>query len=151
MAEKIFPTTHAGSLPRPLDLVRMMFAKEEGVPVEAAALDRRIAEAVREIVKKQVAAGVDIVNDGREAVRRVESQDYALILMDWTRVGRQALFLLVFVVAAILTPPDVISQLSLAIPAYFLYEASILAVVMVERKRAPSDETAGSDVTPSSS
>jgi sec-independent protein translocase protein TatC len=50
-----------------------------------------------------------------------------------------------------LTPPDVISQLSLAIPAYFLYEFSILAVVFVERKRATKDEPAGSDVTPSSS
>ncbi len=61
---KLFPTTHAGSLPRPLDLVRMMFAKEEGVPVEAAALEKRIAEAVREIVRRQVAAGIDVVNDG---------------------------------------------------------------------------------------
>ena len=33
-----FLTTHTGSLPRPDDLVRMMFAKEEGVPVDAAAL-----------------------------------------------------------------------------------------------------------------
>ena len=35
-----FLTTHTGSLPRPDDLVRMMFAKEEGVPVDAAALAR---------------------------------------------------------------------------------------------------------------
>ena len=60
----LFPTTHAGSLPRPVDLVRMMFAKEEGVPVEAAALEQRIALAVRVIVRKQVDAGIDIVNDG---------------------------------------------------------------------------------------
>ena len=59
--------------------------------------------------------------------------------------------MLVFVVAAVLTPPDVISQLSLAIPAYFLYEFSILAVVMVERKRAAKEEPSSTDVTPSSS
>jgi 5-methyltetrahydropteroyltriglutamate--homocysteine methyltransferase len=59
-----FLTTHTGSLPRPADLVRMMFAKEEGVPVERDALQSRIAAAVEEIVGKQVAAGVDIVNDG---------------------------------------------------------------------------------------
>lgn len=59
-----FPATHTGSLPRPLDLVRMMFAKEEGVPVEAAALEIRIAMAVRDIVARQVSAGIDIVNDG---------------------------------------------------------------------------------------
>ena len=35
-----FLTTHTGSLPRPDDLIRMMYAKEEGVPVDAAALSR---------------------------------------------------------------------------------------------------------------
>lgn len=64
MSPKLFPTTHTGSLPRPLDLVRTMFAKEEGVPVDQAALDAKIADAVRQVVKQQVAAGIDIVNDG---------------------------------------------------------------------------------------
>ena len=59
-----FLTTHTGSLPRPADLIRMMYAKEEGVPVDAAALERRVAAAVAEVVQKQAAAGVDIVNDG---------------------------------------------------------------------------------------
>ncbi len=57
-------TTHTGSLPRPDDLTRMMFAKEEGVPVDSAALAARIRAAVAEVVGKQVQAGVDIVNDG---------------------------------------------------------------------------------------
>ena len=35
-----FLTTHTGSLPRPDDLIRMMFAREEGVPVDGAALGR---------------------------------------------------------------------------------------------------------------
>jgi 5-methyltetrahydropteroyltriglutamate--homocysteine methyltransferase len=59
-----FLTTHTGSLPRPDDLVRMMFAKEEGVPVDPSALGARIAAAVTEVVGKQTAAGIDIVNDG---------------------------------------------------------------------------------------
>jgi 5-methyltetrahydropteroyltriglutamate--homocysteine methyltransferase len=59
-----FLTTHTGSLPRPDDLVRTMFAKEEGVPVDREALDRHIAAAVADVVKKQVDAGVDIVDDG---------------------------------------------------------------------------------------
>ena len=59
-----FLTTHTGSLPRPDDLIRMMYAKEEGVPVEPAALGARVREAVAEVVQKQVAAGIDIVNDG---------------------------------------------------------------------------------------
>ena len=59
-----FLTTHTGSLPRPEDLIRMMYAKEEGVPVDPAALARRVAAAVDEVVRKQAAAGVDIINDG---------------------------------------------------------------------------------------
>jgi 5-methyltetrahydropteroyltriglutamate--homocysteine methyltransferase len=59
-----FLTTHTGSLPRPDDLIRAMFAKEEGVPVDRAALSGRISEAVAGVVKKQVASGVDLVNDG---------------------------------------------------------------------------------------
>ena len=59
-----FLTTHTGSLPRPDDLVRMMYAKEEGVPVDPAALAARIRGAVAEVVNKQTAAGIDIVNDG---------------------------------------------------------------------------------------
>jgi 5-methyltetrahydropteroyltriglutamate--homocysteine methyltransferase len=59
-----FLTTHTGSLPRPDDLVRAMYAREEGVPVDAQALERRVASAVAEVVTKQVEAGVDIVDDG---------------------------------------------------------------------------------------
>jgi len=59
-----FLTTHTGSLPRPEDLIRIMYAKEEGVPVDAAALSHRVAAAVDEVVHKQAEAGVDIINDG---------------------------------------------------------------------------------------
>jgi len=57
-------TTHTGSLPRPDDLIRTMFAKEEGVPVDAAALGARIRAAVAEVVGRQAQAGVDVINDG---------------------------------------------------------------------------------------
>jgi 5-methyltetrahydropteroyltriglutamate--homocysteine methyltransferase len=57
-------TTHTGSLPRPEDLIRTMFAKEEGVPVDPAALAARTRAAVAEVVAKQVDAGVDVVSDG---------------------------------------------------------------------------------------
>jgi 5-methyltetrahydropteroyltriglutamate--homocysteine methyltransferase len=59
-----FLTTHTGSLPRPDDLVRMMYAKEEGVPVDAPALAARVRAAVSDVVRKQRDAGVDLVNDG---------------------------------------------------------------------------------------
>jgi 5-methyltetrahydropteroyltriglutamate--homocysteine methyltransferase len=57
-------TTHVGSLPRPDDLVEIMFAREDGIPIDPAALEERVERAVEEAVARQVAAGVDIVNDG---------------------------------------------------------------------------------------
>jgi 5-methyltetrahydropteroyltriglutamate--homocysteine methyltransferase len=59
-----FLTTHTGSLPRPDDLIRMMYAKEEGVPIDPGALAARVKAAVAEVVKKQADAGVDLINDG---------------------------------------------------------------------------------------
>ena len=59
-----FLTTHTGSLPRPDDLIRMMYAKEEGVPIDRAGLAARVRSAVSEIVKKQADAGIDLINDG---------------------------------------------------------------------------------------
>jgi 5-methyltetrahydropteroyltriglutamate--homocysteine methyltransferase len=59
-----FLTTHTGSLPRPEDLIRMMYAKEEGVPVDPIALAARVKTAVAELVKKQADSGVDLINDG---------------------------------------------------------------------------------------
>src|SRR5262245_40186334 len=59
-----FLTTHTGSLPRPEDLIRMMFAKEEGIPIEPRAFAVRIQDAVTEIVRRQTAAGIDVINDG---------------------------------------------------------------------------------------
>jgi sec-independent protein translocase protein TatC len=47
-----------------------------------------------------------------------------------------------FIVAAVITPPDVVSQLSLAIPMCLLYEVGILSAgIFVRHTQAPSDET----------
>lgn len=54
----------------------------------------------------------------------------------WLRQMRRYAIVAVFVVAAVLTPPDVISQLALAVPTLLLYEVSIWLVAMAERKRA---------------
>ncbi len=59
-----FLTTHTGSLPRPDDLVQMMYGKEESKEVDIAALHKRTRTAVREVVDKQRQAGLDIINDG---------------------------------------------------------------------------------------
>jgi 5-methyltetrahydropteroyltriglutamate--homocysteine methyltransferase len=59
-----FLTTHTGSLPRPDDLIHTMHAKERGVPLDCAALAARVRDAVAEVVKKQIEAGIDLVSDG---------------------------------------------------------------------------------------
>jgi sec-independent protein translocase protein TatC len=49
---------------------------------------------------------------------------------------RRYAIVIMFVVAAVLTPPDVVSQTSLAIPLIILFEASIISARMVEKARA---------------
>lgn len=58
-----------------------------------------------------------------------------LIDAQFLRDKRRYAIVLVFIVAAVLTPPDIISQFSLAIPTLLLYEASIIAVTIVEKSR----------------
>ena len=57
---------------------------------------------------------------------------------------RRYAIVIVFVIAAVLTPPDIISQFALAIPTLMLYEASIFAVKIVEKKR-PAPAPSSSD------
>src|SRR5260370_1798992 len=57
-------TTHAGSLPRPPDLLAMGEAMQDGKPADAAAYDARLAQAVDIVVREQVERGIDIVDDG---------------------------------------------------------------------------------------
>src|SRR3954464_659600 len=59
-----FLTTHTGSLPRPDDLIQMMYAKESGVPGDAEALALRVRWAGAGAAKKQAEAGIDVINDG---------------------------------------------------------------------------------------
>jgi 5-methyltetrahydropteroyltriglutamate--homocysteine methyltransferase len=56
--------THVGSLPRSQAVTDVLFARDRGDAGDAAANDATIAEAVRDVVRRQVAAGVDVVSDG---------------------------------------------------------------------------------------
>jgi sec-independent protein translocase protein TatC len=64
-----------------------------------------------------------------------------IITSDQLRSKRRYFIVIAFVIAAVLTPPDVLSQLSLALPLVALYEGSIWSVRMVE-KRAAADRAA---------
>ncbi|HXJ17722.1 MAG TPA: cobalamin-independent methionine synthase II family protein [Candidatus Polarisedimenticolia bacterium] len=64
-------TTHAGSLPRPADLIEMF--REEVPP---AKLEPRLTNAVNDVVRQEVQAGIDIVNDGEFGKPTSDEVDY---------------------------------------------------------------------------
>src|SRR5439155_884905 len=60
-------TTHTGSLPRPDDLVSMAESRDQRELQREPHFEERVKAAVAEIVQKQVAAGVTVVNDGEQS------------------------------------------------------------------------------------
>jgi 5-methyltetrahydropteroyltriglutamate--homocysteine methyltransferase len=60
-------TTHTGSLPRPTDLVTTLQALDAGTMPDAARFHDQVRRAVEDVVRKQAAAGVDILNDGEQS------------------------------------------------------------------------------------
>src|SRR5437868_4528320 len=59
-------TTHTGSLPRPPELTRLYVRRARGCEVDPAEIERLGKEALRQIVDKQVEAGIDIGNNGEQ-------------------------------------------------------------------------------------
>ena len=70
-------TTHIGSLPRPDDLVSLLRQNDEGGVVDRAGFDARVHSAVADVVRKQLATGLDIVNDGEQG-----KPDYSTYIKD---------------------------------------------------------------------
>jgi sec-independent protein translocase protein TatC len=67
-----------------------------------------------------------------------------MVTADGLAQKRRYAVVAVFVFAAVLTPPDVISQIGLAVPLILLYEVSIIGARMIEKKREQgyeADET----------
>lgn len=64
MASSRIPCTHTGSLPRPDNLVRLMFAAADDIPVDLTAMESAVNDAINEVVQKQIDAGVSVINDG---------------------------------------------------------------------------------------
>jgi sec-independent protein translocase protein TatC len=64
-----------------------------------------------------------------------------IVNVEQLREWRGYVVVAIFIVAAIVTPPDVVSQIALALPMCLLYEAGIIVGQMVQKRRAP-EETA---------
>ena len=102
--------------------------------------DRAVAQGRRISVADDVAGarlrrGVPAAGDPDAA------RPHRLITADQLKAKRRYFIVGAFILAAVLTPPDVISQMSLAVPLMLLYEGSIWSVRIVE-KRAKADEAA---------
>ena len=57
-------TTHVGSLPRPEEVVKGLYAHERGEPMEDAAFAEAVRAGVQTVVKRQTEIGLDVVSDG---------------------------------------------------------------------------------------
>ena len=71
-----------------------------------------------------------------------------LVTSQGMRDKRKYAIVMAFVAAAILTPPDVISQIGLAVPTIALYEISIIAVKMIEKNRGDEEVSDDDDDEP---
>lgn len=66
MADRIL-TTHVGSLPRGRAVTDLVFARERGDPVDDTEFATVVAQAVKHVIAKQAAAGIDFVSDGEQS------------------------------------------------------------------------------------
>jgi 5-methyltetrahydropteroyltriglutamate--homocysteine methyltransferase len=57
-------TTHVGSLPRPPEVIALLKRRDRDEAIDPAEFESTIARAVNDVVAKQVAVGIDVVNDG---------------------------------------------------------------------------------------
>ena len=85
-------TTHTGSLPRPDELVQLLAAVARGESVDQSALERLADASTLEVIRKQAAAGVDVINSGEQS--RVSFSTYVTQRMtgfggSWTRRGHK--------------------------------------------------------------
>ena len=73
--------------------------------------------------------------------------EVGLVSSDGLKGKRKYAIVLTFIAAAVLTPPDPISQIGLAVPTLLLYELSILSARLIEKKRAEQEQSESASST----
>ncbi len=68
-----------------------------------------------------------------------------LIKAEWLVKGRKVMIVIIFVMAAIITPPDVVSQIMVAVPMIGLYELSILLSRLIGNRRKEKEDEEDTD------
>ncbi len=69
-----------------------------------------------------------------------------LLKVEWMKKGRRVIMIVIFVVAALITPPDIVSQIMVAIPMIGLYEISIvICSILMKFRKKEKKEADGED------
>jgi 5-methyltetrahydropteroyltriglutamate--homocysteine methyltransferase len=63
-SEKRIMVTHAGTLPRPEDVTKLLYARAAGAAVEPGVIERKVRDVVADVVRQQAEIGIDSINDG---------------------------------------------------------------------------------------
>ena len=111
------------------------FETPGGVDTVAIQLEAKVSEYLSLVMHMILAFGVAF----QLPVALTLMAKVGIVSVEGLRRGRRYAIVGMFVVAAVITPPDIISQIGLAIPLILLYEISILAAAWMQRK--PKEET----------
>jgi sec-independent protein translocase protein TatC len=99
-----------------------------GLPIE---LEARVSEYLALVITLIFAFGLSF----QLPILLILLNRAGLLSLEALRKGRRYAIVIAFIVAAVLTPPDVVSQIGLGIPLVLLYEMSILAIRLMDKRR----------------
>lgn len=116
-------------MPYALDFF-LSFQQEGGASFEIL-LAAKISEYISFIISLLLAFGFSF----QFPIILVVLSQFNLIDSKFLKKGRRYSFVLVFVIGAVLTPPDIFSQIALALPLFFLYEVSIYVIQKLEKNK----------------
>jgi 5-methyltetrahydropteroyltriglutamate--homocysteine methyltransferase len=81
-------STHTGSLQRPASLVALLTAKDRGGTFDRARYEMEVTNAVADVVRKQIEAGISIINDGEQGkISFVGYREQRLSGFDWVKTS----------------------------------------------------------------
>ncbi len=113
------------------------FETPAGVDTVAIQLEAKVSEYLSLVMHMILAFGVAF----QLPVALMLMVKVGILSVEGLRKGRRYAIVGMFVVAAVITPPDIISQIGLAVPLILLYELSILGAVWMRRKEAKEGTT----------